>query len=86
MTMEDRALAARQEQIDAQRERDHELVRLRDEERLAAESVATQAEVVFRNDPSDGDPAVTFARLRQRTAAYVAARDEADAFQREHGL
>lgn len=86
MSMEDRALAARQEQQDEQRERAHELDRLRDEEALVATLVATAAEVVFRNDPRDGDPIVTFARLRERTAAYVTARDTADNYQREHGL
>lgn len=92
MSMEDRALAARQEQQDEQREeaqRDalrYELDRLRDEEALAATLVATAAETVFRNDPRDGDPVVTFARLRERTAAYVVARDNADNYQREHGL
>ena len=78
-------LAARQEQQDEQRERAHELDRLRDEEALAATLVASAAETVFRNDPADGDPVVTFARLRERTAAYITARDDADAYQREYG-
>ncbi|QIK82428.1 hypothetical protein [Sanguibacter sp. HDW7] len=85
MSMEDRALAARQEAQDEQRERAHELDRLRDEEVLAATLVATASETL-RREWRDVDPPEFVYQWRDRVDQYVTARDTADAYQREHGL
>ena len=51
--------------------------------------VLSAAENLFLNarsqDPNRPDPVVVFAELRTRTDAWVQARDDADAYQREHG-
>ena len=90
MTGHDAAIYSEAERYEEQRERAAEHGRLRDVEATAAELVLAASENVLTNarsqNPDRPDPAVVFAEWRDRTEAWIEARDAADAYQREHGL
>ena len=89
MTAHDAAIYSETERYEESQEIAREYGRLRDVEDTAASLVLSAAESLFINarsqDPNRPDPTVVFAKLRTRTDAWVQARDDADAYQREHG-
>ena len=89
MTGHDAAIYSETERYEEQREIAREYGRLRDVEDAAASLVLSAAENLFLNarsqNPNRPDPIVVFAEWRDRTEAWIEARDDADAYQREHG-
>lgn len=84
MTGHDAAIYSETERYEEQREIAREYGRLRDVEDTAASLVLSAAETL-RREWVEVDPPASVYIFRDRVDAWVQARDDADAYQREHG-